>query len=105
MELLNIFADLSDWAKGGVVVVVVGTVVTIIRRKGINLKSILGKASVITKEIGEAFLASSNAFDKADDAIKEDGKLIENSVKDVIEAGKNAVIEWEDVIMTIKPKK
>lgn len=105
MELLSIFDQFSEWATGGAVVVFVGTIITIIRKRGINLKGILSKASIITKEIGEAFLASSNALNKADDAIKEDGKLIENSVKDVIKAGKQAVIEWEDVIMTIKPKK
>lgn len=109
MELLNIFTDwfaqISDWAKGGASVVVVGAIVTILRKRKIPLKKWLGLAADITKEIGEAFLASSDAFSEADKAIKEDGKLIENSVKDVIAAGKRAKIEWEDVILEIKPKK
>ena len=105
MELLNIFTDISDWAKGGALIAVIGTIITIIRKKGINIKLILNRASDITEEIGEAFLATSNALDQADQAIKGNGRLIENSVKDVIAAGKKAVIEWEDVIMEIKPKK
>ena len=105
MDLLNIFNQFSEWAAGGAMVVVVGVIVTIFRKKGINIKLILGRASDITEEIGEAFLATSNALDKADQAIKGNGRLIENSVKDVIAAGKIAVIEWEDVIMEIKPKK
>jgi hypothetical protein len=105
MELLNIFSQFSEWAAGGATVVVVGVIVTIIRKKGINLKKILGRASDITEEIGEAFLATSNALEQADAAIKDNGRLIESSVKDVIKAGKIAKLEWEDVIMEIKPKK
>lgn len=105
MELLNIFADFSDWVKGGSIVMVVGVIVTILRKKGVPLKFWLGRASVITKEIGEAFLSTSDVLSKADSAIKDDGKLIENSVKDVIEAGKQAKLEWHDVILEIKPKK
>lgn len=105
MELLNIFNQFSEWAAGGATVVVVGIIVTIFRKKGINIKLILSRASDITEEIGEAFLATSNALDKADQAIKGNGRLIENSVKDVVAAGKKAIIEWEDVIMEIKPKK
>ncbi len=109
MELLNIFEQLSNWiteiVTSGIVVTAVCIVVTIFRKKGINIKLILSKASDITEEIGEAFLATSNAFDKADAAIKDNGRLKENSVKDVIAAGKHAIIEWKDVIIEIKPKK
>jgi hypothetical protein len=105
MELLNIFTEISDWAKGGSVVAIVGVVVTILRKKGIPLKFWLKRGSVITKEVGEFFMAVSNTFDTADKAIKSDNKLIENNVKDVIAAGKQARLEFKDVIMTIKPKK
>lgn len=105
MEILFFGLDISGWAQGGALVVLAGVIVTFARKKGINLKAIFSRASVITKEIGEAFLATSNVFETADKAIKDDNKLIENSVKDVIQAGKEAVLEWTDVIVTIKPKK
>jgi hypothetical protein len=105
MEILFFGLDVSGWAQGGALVVIAGAIIAFARKRKINLKAIFSRAAVITKEIGEAFLATSNAFDKADNAIKEDNKLIENSVKDVIEAGKEAVLEWTDVIVTIKPKK
>src|SRR5690554_4239342 len=97
MELL--FLNISEWAMGGVAVAVAGLIVSFFRRKGINIKRILGRAAVITEEIGEAFLATSDALEQADSAIKDDGKLIEKSVKDVIAAGKEAVLEWKDVVM------
>lgn len=99
------FENISDWATGGAIVVVAGMIATFFRKRGINLKSIFKKASVITKEIGEALLESSEALSKADEAFKADGHLKENSVKEVIEAGKEAILEWKDVIMVIKPKK
>lgn len=105
METLFLGINISEWAMGGVFIAIAGFLVTFFRKKGINLKRIFQKASVITKEIGEAFLETSDVFAKADKAIKDDGKLIENSVKDVIAEGKEALIEWKDVIMVIKPKK
>lgn len=103
MELL--FLNISEWAMGGVAGAVAGVIVTFFRKKGVNLKAIFSKASKITKEIGEAFLETSDVFAEADKAIKDDGKLVENSVKDVIAAGKEAVLEWKDVIVVVKPKK
>lgn len=69
------------------------------------LKVVSEKGTIITKELGEAFLATSDALSKADKAIEEDGSIDENSIKDVISSGKTAVTEWKDVIVTIKPKK
>jgi hypothetical protein len=104
MELLNIFVDIADWFKGGVVVGIFGIVVTMLRKRDINIKRILGFSAKVTKEIGEAFLGTSVAFNEANLAIRKDNKLKERSVKDVIEAGKEAWLEWKDVIMIIKPK-
>ena len=105
MDLLNIFVDIVDWFKGGAVVGIVGIAVTMLRKRDINIKRILGFGAKVTKEIGEAFLGTSVAFNEANLAINKDNKLKERSVKDVIEAGKEAWIEWKDVIMVIKPKK
>lgn len=108
MELLNIITDLitnvSERAQGGALIAVVGIIVTIIRKRKIPLKYWLGRGTVITRQTGEAFLSISNVFAKADAALKADGKLNENSVKEVIEAGKQAKIECNDVILEIKPK-
>ena len=105
MELLFLGLDVSGWLTGAGAIVIAGIIVTILRKKGINIKKYLGFASVITKELGEAFLETSDVFAAADKAIKKDGHLKENSVKDVINEGKEAIIEWKDVVMTVKRKK
>ena len=105
MELLFLGLDVSGWLTGAGAIVIAGIIVTILRKKGINIKKYLGFASVVTKELGEAFLETSDVFAAADKAIKEDGHLKENSVKDVINEGKEAIIEWKDVVMIVKRKK
>jgi len=105
MELLFLGLDVSGWLTGAGAIVIAGIIVTILRKKGINIKKYLGFASVITKELGEAFLETSDVFAAADKAIKKDGHLKENSVKDVINEGKEAIIEWKDVVMIVKRKK
>ena len=105
MELLFLGLDVSGWLIEAGAVVIAGIIVTILRKRGINIKKYLGLASVITKELGEAFLETSDVFAAADNAIKEDGHLKENSVKDILKEGKEVIIEWKDVILIIKPKR
>jgi hypothetical protein len=107
MKILLFGLDISGWIASTGAIVIVGAIVTLLRKKGLilNIKYFFGFMSKITKEVGEAFLESSDVFAEADKAIREDGHLIENSVKDVIREGKEAIIEWKDVIMIVKPKK
>jgi len=108
MVLLDFLGfDISGWIAGTGAVAMAGMLVTFLRKKGYikGVKLFSRKLSHITKEIGEAFLDTSDVLDKVDIAIKEDGTLKENCVKDIITAGKEALIEWEDVVLVIKPKK
>jgi hypothetical protein len=63
------------------------------------------KGTIFFKETGEFFLSLSVLSQKIDDSIKDNGNLIENSVKEAIEAGKTVKAELRDVIVIIKPKK
>jgi hypothetical protein len=105
--LLLLGLDISGWMTGAGAIFVAGIIVMFLRKKGLILKvkQICNMMERVTEEIGEAFLATSDVFEKMDDAIDKDGKLVESSVKDVIKEGKEAVIEWKDVIVIIKPKK
>jgi len=103
LERINI----GEWLAGTGIVFVAGIIVTFLRKKGwiMWFKSFSNKAAIITQEIGEALLETSDVFEKMDLTIKEDGTLKESSVKDVIAEGKEAMIEWKDVIVIFKPKK
>jgi len=107
METLSIFSNIGDWLTGAGVVTIVSAIWFVIKKKGwaTLIDRFAKKAAPITQQIGEAFLGTSDVFKKIDAAIKDDGSLIQNSVKDVIESGKTAIAEWDDVIVEIKPKK
>lgn len=98
--------DISGWLAGTGSIGVVGIIVTVLRKKGYikSVKFWSKKLSNITHEIGEAFLETSDVFAKMDEAIKDNGHLKENCVNDVIAEGKEAIAEWKDVIISIKPK-
>lgn len=107
MEIAFLGLNVSEWAAGGTAVVVAGVIVAYLRKKGMIwvTKRFAQKATVVLKQIGEACFETADVFGEMDKAIKEDGHLIENSVKDIIREGKEAIVEWKDVIISIKPKK
>ena len=99
------FSWFNEWVAGGVAVIIAGVIALVFRKKGVNLKRILAAGRSFFKELGEAFLASSDVLDKADGAINEKGKIVKKNVKDVVEAGKDAKKEWMDVFWIFRKKK
>jgi len=70
----------------------------------LTIKKFAKAGKYITKEVGEAFLESSNFLEVLDNAIRDDGKLKENSARELIDAGKRVVAEGKDVVVIIKKK-
>lgn len=105
--ILFLGINIGGWLTGAGAIVVAGVIVTFLRKKGIigNVKIFSKTMAKVTEQLGEAFLETSDVFAAADKAINDDGKLIESNVKDVIREGKEAVLEWKDVVMIVKPKK
>jgi hypothetical protein len=98
--------DISGWLSGTGSIGVVGIIVIILRKRGyiMSVKFWSKKLEIITHKIGKAFLETSDVFGEMDGAIKDNGRLKENSVKELIAEGREAVLAWKDVIITIKPK-
>jgi len=67
-------------------------------------KKIANKAAIISREVGETFLSGSLFLNTLDQSIRDDGSLKENSVKELLAAGKEVITEAKDVIISIKPK-
>lgn len=109
MELLfKLFGfDVSAWMASSGVVVLAGMFVTFLRKKGwimfVNQAAVIG--AKVSRSLAEALDDTADTFEAVDRAIDEDGKLVEKNVKEVITQGKEAIVEWKDVIMVIKPKK
>jgi len=102
----SFFEKVKDKVKDGAINIGIGLIVGLFAKNGWTLliKKIAGKASVITKEIGETFIGGSNFFRVLEHSIRSDGKLEENSIKEVLAAGKEVIAEANDVIISIKPK-
>lgn len=106
VEKKGLFGKVKDWAANTGWVLGIGIVVGIFGKDGMLLvKKVAHRGSSISKEIGEALLETSDFLNVVDNAIKDDGKLKENSAKEFLQAGKPVITEWKDVIVTIKPKK
>ena len=97
-DLLSLLIEHGDWIATLIFGLLGGHFIK-------NFKKYMKKGGTFTKQLGEAFLATSDVFEKIDQSIKEDGSFKENSIAEIIAEGKEAFIEWEDVVLHIKPKK
>lgn len=100
------FHKIGDWLKDTGLTVGITLVSMLLAKngRGLWIKKFAHKGAEITKEIGEAFLGTSDALTTMDNAIRDDGTIVQNSVAEVIASGKPVLAEWNDVIISIKPK-
>lgn len=111
LEKQGFFARIWDTLKGkatdGITVFIFGIIAGIFTKHGWTLiiKRIANKGKVVLKEFGEFSTAGSNFLDTLDNKIRDDGTLEENSVKDLMQAGKPLIAEGKDFIFSIKPVK
>jgi len=106
VEKTGFFKRIWNTAKENGLEIGISFVVGLFAKNGITktIKMFSGKAAVILKETGETFIGGSNFFRTVEAAIKDDGTYKENSIADVIAAGKEVIAEANDVIISIKPK-
>ncbi len=105
-EKTGLFSKIGGWIQGGAISLLVAFIGGIAAKHGwtIIAKKIAQKGAVITKEIGEFFGDTSTLLQTVDNAIKDDGTIEQNSIKEVLAAGKEVIAEGKDVIISIKPK-
>ncbi len=102
----GLFSKIGGWIQGGAISLLVAFVGGIAAKHGwtIIAKKIAKKGAIITKEIGEFFGDTSTLLQTVDNAIKDDGTIEQNSIKEVLAAGKEVVIELKDMKAIFKPK-
>ena len=105
-EATGLFGKIGNWLTGGVTGLAVVFVSGILAKHGWTqlVKSIAKKGTVITKEVGELFADSSKFLAVLDQSIQDDGTIKQNSVSEIIAAGKEVIAEGKDVIISIRPK-
>ena len=102
----GLFSKIGGWIQGGAISLLVAFLGGIAAKHGwtIIAKKIAQKGAVITKEIGEFFGDTSTLLQTVDNAIKDDGTIEQNSIKEVLAVGKEVVIELKDMKAIFKPK-
>lgn len=102
----SFFQKIGNWIQGNLMGMGVIFIGGILAKSGWTLiiKKIAAKGAVITKEVGEFFTDSSSFLTAVDGAIKDDGTIQQNSIAEVLSAGKQVIAEGKDVIISIKPK-
>ena len=102
----GLFQKVADWFQSNMIQTAVVILSTLLAKHGITqiIKNFAARGAVITKEVGELFAGSSTFLATLDGAIKDDGSIEQNSVQELIAAGKTVVAEGKDVVLSIKPK-
>lgn len=103
---VGFFEKIWNNAKDSGIWVVIMYVAGILSKNGITkvIKAIAGKGTIITKELSDVALASSQFFKLLDSAIKDDGTVVQDSLKQAVDAGKTVIAETKESWITIKPK-
>jgi hypothetical protein len=101
----RIFNGAKQKATDGIMNIIFGIIAGIGMKHGwtLMLKKIANKGKLILKEGGELLSSGSNFLDALDNHIRDDGSLAENTLKEMIEAGKPVIAEGKDFIISVKP--
>lgn len=101
----GIFSKIGEWFSNGWLYTAIGVLLALIPYAiTLGVKKFAHNATPIFKEVGEFFTDLSSLSSAIDNAIKDDGKIEQNSIKEVLDAGKEVIAEGKDVIISIKPK-
>lgn len=102
----TIFQKALIWIQSQAAGTILAFLAGIMARKGwtLTIKAFAKKGALITKELGELMTDSSVLLAAVDKSIKDDGSIEQNSVKEVLAAGKEVVAELKDVKIVITPK-
>ena len=68
------------------------------------IKKIAKKTAEVSVALEDFFGDVGSFAGKVDNAIKENGTIDQNSIQEVLAAGKEVIAEGKDVIISIKPK-
>lgn len=100
------FAKVKDWIALNAIEYGVVFIGGILAKGGWTLliKKIAKKGALVMKELGEFCGDSATFLIVLDQAIKEDGSIKQNSVQEVLSAGREVIGELKDVTISIKPK-
>jgi len=100
------FARAWDKLNADALYGVIGLIGGIFAKKGwiATIKKWLGYGVKVTQSLAHLLDKTSNGLSVLNTAIQDNGKLKENSLKEVMAAKKEFTVELNDALITIKPK-
>lgn len=103
---VGFFSKILSFGKEQIIGVFIGIVTAWLGRKGwlAAIKMFAKKTSEISIQLSEAFGALGIASGKLDQAIHDDNTVDQNTLNEAFEAGKDVIVETNDVVMVFKPK-
>lgn len=101
----GIFSRIFSRVQSSLLVTILTFLAGMLAQKGwtLKIKKAARRGAIILKEMGELLTDTSTLFEQVDHSIRDDGTVIQNSIKEVIASGKHVIIEGKEVIVTFKP--
>jgi len=105
-EKVGFFERMWDKINSEALYTAIGLIGGIFAKKGwiATFKKWLGYGITVTHSLSHFLDKTTNGLSILNNAIQDNGKLKENSLKEILEAKKEFVLELNDALVTIKPK-
>lgn len=102
----GLFSKIGDWLTSGVFGIVVTFACGFLAKGGYTaiIKKIAAKGTVFFTELSHFSGDTAKLCDIVDKSIKDDNSIDQNSIKEVIAAGKEVVVEMKDMKAVFTPK-
>lgn len=102
----GLFQKIGNWLTSGVTGIVVTFALGFLAKGGYTaiIKKIANKGTVFFTELSHFAGDTAHLCDIVDKSIKDDNTIDQNSIKEVIAAGKEVVIELKDMKAVFTPK-
>lgn len=102
----GLFARIGDWFAGNAIQAGILIASAVLTQYGITkwIKAAARKGAVIFSKVSHAAGDIATLCNTVDQSIKDDDSIDQNSIKEVIEAGKQVVVEMKDMKAVFTPK-
>jgi len=106
VEKTGFFKNIWDKLNSEALYGIIGLIGGFFAKKGwiTTIKKWLGYGVTVTQSLSHLLDKTSNGLSVLNNAIQDNGKLKENSLREIMEAKKEFTVELNDALITIKPK-
>lgn len=106
VENVGFFKKLINSVQEDGIAILIGLIGGVFAKKGwiATFKKWLGYGITVTQSLSHLLASTSNGLAVVNTAIEDNGKLKQNSLKEIMAAKKEFTIDLNDALLTVKPK-